>query len=532
MPALSTTRSLPATLPIPIHVVLIPMTVLLLHCFYYYPYRIDDAYISMRYAERLWEGKGLTWNDGEYVEGYSNLSWVLLMTGFKFLGFDAIATSIVLGIVSGMATILAILWYSLRAYKHESHFIAVSVALTFALSGPVAISCISGLETMLAACLVAWVTVLTLCGLDTPTRGRALLIGTILGGLCVTRPEAPLLVMIMGAAWLFAAKCPWRTRLTFAIIFCTIPAIVYLAQLAFRLHYYGEILPNTYYAKVAFTRYRVLNGLLYVAMAVATFMPVILLIAIHIGFSFGKRVSALPRCKIRFLTVILSAWLLAVIIGGGDTFPGCRHVVVIVPVFMLLLAESLSIGIQVGSESGVTGKEKLLLFTVLCCFLCLQFSSQLNPNPAKDPATQRAAQDSRMLGLIMRRQLKACQPYVATLASGEVPYLSALPTLDMLGLNDRTLARVARSKVGYGFPAHEAFDAEYVLGRKPDIIIAGARAEWLMGDLMNKAEFHQQYEATASGGYFEGTGIWVRRDSAKVELVLHETVWPVRCRHP
>ena len=37
----------------------------------------DDAFISYRYALNLVEGKGLVFNAGERVEGYSNFLWTL-----------------------------------------------------------------------------------------------------------------------------------------------------------------------------------------------------------------------------------------------------------------------------------------------------------------------------------------------------------------------------------------------------------------------------------------------------------------------
>ena len=39
----------------------------------------DDGMISMRYARMLVEGFGLVWNPGEYVEGYTNPLWTLVM---------------------------------------------------------------------------------------------------------------------------------------------------------------------------------------------------------------------------------------------------------------------------------------------------------------------------------------------------------------------------------------------------------------------------------------------------------------------
>src|SRR5690606_41903524 len=45
---------------------------------HFYPFLSDDALISLRYAERFIQGRGLTWDDYEKVEGYTNLLWVLL----------------------------------------------------------------------------------------------------------------------------------------------------------------------------------------------------------------------------------------------------------------------------------------------------------------------------------------------------------------------------------------------------------------------------------------------------------------------
>ena len=39
----------------------------------------DDAFISNRYAENLANGLGLVYNAGERVEGYTNLSWTLML---------------------------------------------------------------------------------------------------------------------------------------------------------------------------------------------------------------------------------------------------------------------------------------------------------------------------------------------------------------------------------------------------------------------------------------------------------------------
>src|SRR4051794_38635643 len=47
-------------------------------------YMPDDAYITYRYAENLAAGKGLVFNAAAApVEGYSNLSWIVLLAGLS-----------------------------------------------------------------------------------------------------------------------------------------------------------------------------------------------------------------------------------------------------------------------------------------------------------------------------------------------------------------------------------------------------------------------------------------------------------------
>ena len=41
---------------------------------------LDDAYIVYRYVVRFVGGQGLTFNDNEYVEGFTSLVWTLLVS--------------------------------------------------------------------------------------------------------------------------------------------------------------------------------------------------------------------------------------------------------------------------------------------------------------------------------------------------------------------------------------------------------------------------------------------------------------------
>jgi hypothetical protein len=65
---------------------------------------------------------------------------------------------------------------------------------------------------------------------------------------------------------------------------------------------------------------------------------------------------------------------------------------------------------------------------------------------------------------------------VAQIATGIVPYYSRLPTIDMLGVNDRHIAHLDLP-TGRGPAGHEKEDGGYVLSRRPEIIWLGLSLE-------------------------------------------------------
>ena len=54
-----------------------------------YRWMMDDAFIYFRYADNLlFLGRGLVYNAGEYVEGYSSPLWMLGLLPLRALGID------------------------------------------------------------------------------------------------------------------------------------------------------------------------------------------------------------------------------------------------------------------------------------------------------------------------------------------------------------------------------------------------------------------------------------------------------------
>ena len=130
------------------------------HAYYYLPFIADDALISLRYAERLLNGSGLTWTAGEAVEGYSNLAWTLGVALLGTLGIDLIEATRVLGMISlGLA-----LWGLSQITQLRQHPAPNSRVLPFFIGGlvyitspPVGVWSIGGLEaTLFAGALIGY----------------------------------------------------------------------------------------------------------------------------------------------------------------------------------------------------------------------------------------------------------------------------------------------------------------------------------------------------------------------------------------
>ena len=69
----------------------------------------DDAYIILRYAKNFLLGRGLVWNTGERVEGYSSFFWLLLISLPGYFNIDLVLASKVLGVFFAFVTLVLFL---------------------------------------------------------------------------------------------------------------------------------------------------------------------------------------------------------------------------------------------------------------------------------------------------------------------------------------------------------------------------------------------------------------------------------------
>ena len=79
----------------------------------------------------------------------------------------------------------------------------------------------------------------------------------------------------------------------------------------------------------------------------------------------------------------------------------------------------------------------------------------------------------RKTGIYLRDHFSS-DTVVALNPAGIIPYYSGLPTIDMLGLNDRHIAHYGRRDRQLRF-GHQVGDGHYVLSQEPDVILLGSR---------------------------------------------------------
>ena len=204
----------------------------------------DDAFICFRYARNLIEGHGLVFNRGERVEGYTQLAWVLELAAlWGWLGIRPENGSLLLSVAFTLGTG----FWTLRL-AHATPLPQMRQVATWLAAGLLAINAsfgawtTSGMETR-------QFTFLVLAGLVLFARGKTAWGSLALGLATWTRPEGGL-VAVVCIVWSLSRSLA-RGSLTLRTWLAAAGPVVLIAgaQLAFRLLYYGDWLPNTWHAK-------------------------------------------------------------------------------------------------------------------------------------------------------------------------------------------------------------------------------------------------------------------------------------------
>ena len=408
----------------------------------------DDAFISFRYARNLADGDGLVFNPGEPVEGYTNFLWTALLAPAFALELSPLLYTVLIGVASAAAAV-AVAW----VFTREDGPIAWAAPFFVALNLGLAMESVQGLETGLFA---AWVGLaLGLRARESPENGgwgSALAAGLA----ALTRPEGYLLFALLEGTGLLYDRA-WRHRLKAWALFLAVT----LPHLAFRVLYYGDIVPNTFHAKVGHTTAQALRGVHYLADFAASNVTLSALALIGLVVALRRRSSRLEA----LLPGIVLPWLLYVAYVGGDFKPTWRFVVpLLVP-----LAWLARIGLGALPRAG-TRVGGLAWAAAALAGLSADTARGYPAFTAVAEYRLQVMEDDLFTGAFLRDTYPPTS-VLAIHAAGAVPFACDFYTIDMWGLSDPHIARREVEGMGSGTAGHEKTDYDYVFSRDPDLYL-------------------------------------------------------------
>lgn len=347
----------------------------------------------------------------------------------------------------------------------------------------------------------------------------------ILGIATLVRPDM-LVTAVIILTYVLWADPKNRTGNTVRGVIVLLSFVVF--QTAFRLAYYGELLPNTYYLKIMGypALLRMSRGLIVASKFLCTVFPLVILAPFIYGLLRRNRQALL-------LLWIFAAQMLYSIYVGGDAWElwgrANRYVVIAVPALFILLGCTLAdmrrlftdsrSGKQIAlSKTGATIGVVVLIVVAQLSFNAIPGSSQLREWLLIDrPYTADADEGSAETALMLKR-ITTPGATIAVATSGVLPYFSDRTTIDMLGKNDKKIAREQMRRLSDDskwlykyrafYPGHLKWDYSYSIGYlKPDVVVR------VWGPIEEAAPYldGQYTKARSPGGE-----IYLKRDSKEI----------------
>lgn len=432
---------------------------------------MDDAYISYRYGKNLMEGKGLVYNQGEYVEGYTNFLWTIITAPFtQIKTVDVSIFSSSLGLLLSMVNILLVALISRQFSDKLTGYLKYLIllpALFLALDDSIAFWAIGGMEFPMYTLFILGI-IYNYFKINEHKKHLFYLAGFIM--LCtLSRPEGNMIIVITLAHMFLFRKHIDNFRKVFFFIVGTY-AVFCLAYYGFKYLFYGQLIPNTFYAKgVTDISMNLVLGTKYLALCIGTRIYIFIFI-LFIPF---KR--AFLDLKLSYLLSFVLIYIVYLVVVGGDWMIANRFFVPIVPMLYILSTIGFlnvihKISIYLNNEkkalkianfsSAVLG---VLLFVLTLSLL--EYKQLI----IKDNNARYEMQWS-MFGKWLKMNTDP-NTVIAVGPAGKIPYYSELYTIDMWGLNNDYIAKTNSKRLQAG---HKKFDIDYVLSLNPEFIIGYA----------------------------------------------------------
>lgn len=458
---------------------------------------MDDAYISLIYARNLACGNGLTYAGGARVEGYSNFLWTLLCALYYLLP-GSVFIWMRLG---SLCMILALFLYLTRLSLHDDHvqwYVTLFPLILLSLDKGFLVYAKSGMETPLHALLI----ILCIYYYSPAKKNliHAFRLALLLAMLSCTRPEGGIFFCVF-AAHQVSSSIRSRSEWSWARLWIGMTIGMVALFLLWRYCYYGDLLPNSYYAKVALgsvvQKYR---GFRYLFYYLVYYLPWPVSLLAITGASCNWRRSV----TVQVCTLVCIAQILFAVVSGGDFFPWFRFFAPVAPIVYFLAAKGIA-----SLAAASAARARMLAVRRAVTALALLLSLAMMPltriaiwrnrdlswtiayrcNSARHCVdTLRALVNPDLSQLKQRIGLWLAAHYpphtvIATDQAGQIPYYSRMETIDLCGLNDAHIARTGPR-------------ASYLLANNVAIIIMEIlprTKEPLFARLIREREFQRNY---------------------------------------
>ena len=453
----------------------------------------DDAFTSFRYIQNFTQGNGLVFNIGEYVEGYTNFLWVLLLSVPAYFDLNFVDLSQVLSIVFGLFIFPLTFLIAKQLQPFDSNTLLTTLFNTLPLLmlsfvGGFHYWSVSGMETTLFSFLILLAVLLFMKRLSGKSKSHLYVWILILATL--TRPEGLIFfVLFIGFYIILKAYDSgsivktikiYRRELLIEISIYFIPIAIYTI---FRLLYYGYPFPNTYYAKTSYEWYYIGRGLTYLWESLSQNLLYGIMLILPATLLWYSRKNLIEW----FLYSISIIYLLAIVMLGGDVLPFNRFIIPIIPLVFILFCKSVELLISKAlreSNSSIRSLAAILASVMILGYSFRGYESELPLINDRRDVEEGLVTKMKIYAEWVNEQIdKTGEPKTAALSTiGAFSYYSNATVIDMIGLTDEYIAHNPEEIEGIAENVsvlwkERRYNAEYVLDRKPDYIIFPAGAK-------------------------------------------------------
>ena len=425
-------------------------------------YAVDDAYIGFRFLDNWLNNQGLVFNPQERVEGYTNFLWLVVLAPLRLLGISAETAALVVNLVCLMIVAYSC-YVSVRKLVDSNNSLAVTVWALLAGYGSFTFWLTAGMEPLLMTALLCWANMEVLRQQRINAKAALLFSAAVL-----TRPDAALFAVIAFVFYFPYKSIRDRKAILDYIYNAAIFALPLIFHLLWRWSYYGELLPNTYYAKMHpdsglmlrfgwayFERFLWAGGAVFIIL-VAT----------------GLLTKSLWSRFCLMLTAQVFLFCLYIIKVGGDYMLYFRFFIPLIPILSILSAIMI-IDLVASRCERATQASLFTSIAVIALSLAMTISLTQSSDMGQAPGVRQAHKDNEIFSAWLSDVLPDNTVLAMNLV-GLVPYRTGFKTIDMLGLTDKHIARgkIAQLRAGPGsYIGHFKYDGEYVCRLMPDVMI-------------------------------------------------------------